>query len=175
LAGESIQDQHSFEKTLLNEIGKLNTSIDSYKRDVRFQSVNCQKVHARYAYLLVWSLKKNNADVKYLRQNVPLLSKVYALVSQFIIQDSKDLIKNHALCISAYVKSYIERQEKIFNPENVNTESACIDAWNGPDIVECKCSLEMNYTSTKQKVNHRRDIRKRLYSGKYNRYNLVTK
>lgn len=165
LESESIQDQHSYDKSLLAEISKLNTSIDSYKRDLRFNSVNFHKVHARYSYLLVWCLKKNNVDVKYLRNLVPLMSKVYALASQFILQDAKDLIKSHAVCISTFIKSYIEHQEKIFNPENVNTETACVDAWNGPDIVECKCSLEMNFTSSKQRQNHRRDIRKRLYSG----------
>jgi ankyrin repeat and LEM domain-containing protein 2 len=165
LEGDSIQDQHSYEKTLLVEINKLNTSIDSYKRDTRFNSVNFQKVHARYSFLLVWYLKVNNINVKYLRNSVPLMSKVYALATQFTQQDTKDLIKSHAVCISTFTSNYIERQEKIFNPENVNTETACFDAWNGPDIIECKCALEINFTSSKQRINHRRDIRKKLYSG----------
>lgn len=168
LEGEAIQDQNSYEKTLLAEINKLYTSIDSYKRDSRFNSINFQKVHARYGYLLVWWLKKNNADVKYLRNLVPLMSKIYALASQFTLPDTKDLIKCHAMCISTFTRNYIEHQEKIFNPENVNTETACVDAWNGPDIVECKCSFDNNFTSSKlQRQNHRRDIKKRLYSGEY--------
>ena len=167
LEGEAIQDQNSYEKTLLAEINKLYTSIDSYKRDLRFNSINFQKVHSRYGYLLVWCLKKNNVDVKYLRNLVPLMSKIYALASQFTLPDTKDLIKCHAMCISTFTRNYIEHQEKIFNPENVNTETACVDAWNGPDIVECKCSFDVNFTSSKlQRQNHRRDIRKRLYSGK---------
>lgn len=166
LEGEAIQDQNSYEKTLLAEINKLYTSIDSYKRDLRFNSINFQKVHSRYGYLLVWCLKKNNVDVKYLRNLVPLMSKIYALASQFTLPDTKDLIKCHAMCISTFTRNYIEHQEKIFNPENVNTETACVDAWNGPDIVECKCSFDVNFTSSKlQRQNHRRDIRKRLYSG----------
>lgn len=165
LESESIQDQSSYEKTLLVEINKLNTTIDSYKRDLRFPNINFQKVHSRYSYLLVWFLKKNNVDVKYLRNLVPLMSKVYKLASQFTLSDTKDLIKSHAMCISSFTRNYIERQEKIYNPENVNTETACVDAWNGPDIFECKCSFEANFISSKQRINHRRDIRKRLYSG----------
>lgn len=165
LESESIQDQNSYEKTLLIEINKLNTSIDSYKRDSRFQDIDFQKVHSRYSYLLVWCLKKNNINVKYLRNLAPLMSKVYSLASQFTLPDTKDLIKCHAMCISTHLRNYIERQEKIFNPENVNSENACVDAWNGPDIVDCKCSFEMNFINAKQKLNHRRDIRKRLYSG----------
>ncbi|KAL7030023.1 hypothetical protein ACKWTF_006483 [Chironomus riparius] len=166
LEGEAIQDQNSYEKTLLAEINKLYTSIDSYKRDSRFNSINFQKVHSRYGYLLVSCLKKNNVDVKYLRNLVPLMSKIYALASQFTLPDTKDLIKCHAMCISTFTRNFIEHQEKIFNPENVNTETACVDAWNGPDIIECKCLFDINFTSSKlQRQNHRRDIRKRLYSG----------
>lgn len=168
LAGSDLQDQNAYEKTLLTEINKLITSIDSYKRDLRFSCINFQKVHSRYSYLLVWCLKKNNVDVKYLRNSVPLLSKVYALTSQFTLPDTKDIVKCHAMCISTFTRDYIEHQERIFNPENVNTETACIDAWNGPDIVECKCSFGVNFTNSKvQRQNHRRDIRKRLYSGEF--------
>ncbi|KAG5684775.1 hypothetical protein PVAND_013988 [Polypedilum vanderplanki] len=168
LESESIQDQYSYEKTLLVEINKLNTSIDSYKRDSRFERINFQKVHSRYSYLLVCCLKKNNIDVKYLRNLVPLMSKVYALASTFTLPASRNLIKSHAMCISTFIRNYIERQEKIFDPENINTETDCVDAWNGPDIIECKCSFEMNFISNKQKISHRRDIRKRLYSGSNN-------
>lgn len=166
LESETIQDQHSYEKMLLQEIGKLNKSIDNYKRDLRFTKVNFQKVHARYSFLLVWYLKKNNVDVKYLRNFTPLIHKVYALASQFATPNSfesnKDVSKNHAICVSSFISNYIEKQNKIFNPENVDTEIACIDAWNGPDIVECSCSLGMNPSNSK----HRREIRKKLYSGK---------
>jgi hypothetical protein len=166
LESESIQDQNSYEKTLLVEVSKLNTSIDSYKRDARFSAVNLQKVHARYSYLLVWYLKSNNIEVKYHRNAVPLMSKVYNLARQFtMLQDTKDLIKIHSVCISNFASNYIEHQEKIFNPENVSTETACVDAWNGPDILECKCTFEANFVNLKQRQNHRRDIRKRLYSG----------
>lgn len=160
LESDNIQDQHSYEKMLLQEISKLNTTIDSYKRDSRFNAVNFQKIHARYTFLLVWYLKKNNVNVKYLRNFTPLNSKVYALASQFATPNSSDT-KSHAVCLSGFISSYIERQEKIFNPENVDTETACVDAWNGPDIVECSCSFEVNMTSSK----HRREIRKKLYNG----------
>lgn len=166
LESETIQDQHSYEKMLLQEINRLNTSIDNYKRDARFNVINFQKVHARYSFLLVWYLKKNNVEVKYLRNSKPLISKVYALASQYstpnCFDSNKDVSKLHAVCLSTFIKSYIEKQEKIFNPENVETETACVDAWNGPDIVECSCLLESNVNNSK----HRRDIRKRLYSGK---------
>lgn len=69
--------------------------------------------------------------------------------------------------IGYFTSNYIEHQEKIFNPENVSGETACVDAWNGPDILECKCSFEANFVNLKQRQNHRRDIRKRLYSGMY--------
>lgn len=164
LESENIQDQHSFEKVLLQEIGKLNTTIDSYKRDARFISANFHKIHARYCFLLVWYLKKNNVNVKYLRNFTSLISKVYALASQFAAPNSfdpKDVIKSHAVCLSSFISSYIERQDKIFNPENIDTETACVDAWNGPDIVECQCSFKVNMTSSK----HRREIRKKLYNG----------
>lgn len=168
LESETIQDQSSYEKILLAEVNKLNTSIDSYKRDTRFSAINFQKVHARYSYLLVWYLKNNNVNVKYLRNAVPLMSKVYNLSRQFTsLQNMRDLIKTHSVCISNFTSNYIEHEERIFNPENVNTETGCFDAWNGPDILECKCSFEANFVSTKQKQNHRRDIRKRLYSGKF--------
>jgi ankyrin repeat and LEM domain-containing protein 2 len=167
LEGESIQDQNSYEKVLLAEVNKLNTSIESYKRDIRFISIDFQKVHARYSYLLVWYLKNNNINVKYLRNAVPLISKVYNLARQFAsLQDTKDLIRNHSLCISNFVSNFIEHEEKIFNPENVNSETGCYEAWNGPSILQCKCSFQANFASTKQRQNHRRDIRKRLYSGK---------
>lgn len=166
LESENIQDQHLYEKTLLQEISKLNTSIDSYKRDLRFSVVNFQKVHARYSFLLVWYLKKNNVDVKYLRNFTPLISKVFLLASQFstlnCFDANKDAAKNHAVCLSNFISNYIKKQDKIFNPENVDTETACVDAWNGPDIVECGCSFEVTSTSSK----HRREIRKKLYSGK---------
>lgn len=166
LESETIQDQSSYEKILLAEVNKLNTSIDSYKRDARFSTINFQKVHARYSYLLVWYLKCNNVNVKYLRNAVPLMSKVYNLARQFTsLQNMRDLIKTHSVCISNFTTNCIEHEERVFNPENVNTETGCFDAWNGPDIVECKCSFEANFVSTKQKLNHRRDIRKRLYSG----------
>lgn len=101
LESESIQDQSSYEKALLVEVSKLNTSIDNYKRDSRFIAVNFQKVHARYSYLLVWYLKSNNKEVKYHRNAVPLMSKVYNLARQFtMLQDTKDLIKIHSVCIS---------------------------------------------------------------------------
>lgn len=175
LESESIQDQSSYEKTLLVEVSKLNTSIDSYKRDLRFSSVNFQKkVHARYSYLLVWYLKSNNIEVKYHRNAVPLMSKVYNLARQFtMLQDNKDLIKIHSVCISNFTSNYIEHQEKIFNPENVSGESACVDAWNGPDIADCKCTFEVNFVNLKQKQNHRRDIRKRLYSGSLGKVNDI--
>ena len=166
LESESIQDQHSYEKMLLQEAFKLNLSIDNYKRDLRFKKVNFQKVHARYSFLLVWYLKKNNVEVKYLRNFTPLIHKVYALASQYTLpsgfEANKDVSKNHATCVSNFISNYIEKQNKIFNPENVDTETACIDAWNGPDITECACSLGMNPANSK----HRREIRKKLYSGK---------
>lgn len=159
LESETIQDQHSYEKALLQEASKLNTTIDSYKRDLRFSVVNFQKVHARYCFLLVSQLKKHNNEVKYLRAFTPLISKVYALASQFA---SLDASKNHAVCLSRFISGCIEKQEKIFSADSVDTETACVDAWNGPDIVECLCSFDVNLTSVK----HRREIRKRLYSGK---------
>lgn len=169
LESENIQDQHSYEKTLLQEINKLNTSIDSYKRDPRFNDVNIQKVHARYSFLLVWYLKKFNVDVKYLRNFATLISKVYALASQFVTpnESSKDMAKNHAVCLSKFISNYIERQDKVFSPENVDTETACVDAWNGPDIVECSCTFDSNLTSSK----HRREIRKKLYNGELKKFN----
>lgn len=165
LESETIQDEHSYEKMLLQEVTKLNGSIENYKCDMRFNKVNFQKVHARYSFLLVWYLKKNNIKVKYLRNVTPLISKVYALASQFATPNScepvKDVSKSHAVCISRLISTYIEKQEKIFDPENVDTESACISAWNGPDIIECQCSLGMDPNNSKQ----RREIRKKLYSG----------
>lgn len=166
LESDTVQDQNSYEKILLTEVNKLNTSMDNYKRDSRFSAINFQKVHSRYCYLLVWYLKNNNVNVKYLRNDVPLMSKVYNLARQFTsLQDMKELIKCHSVCISNFISNYIEHEERIFNPENVNTETGCFDAWNGPDILECRCSFEANFASVKQKQNHRRDIRKRLYSG----------
>lgn len=164
LKGESIQDQHSYEKTLLQEIAGLNSSIDNYKRDPRFKDVNFQKVHARYSFLLVWYLNQNNVEVKYLRTFTPLIRKVHALASQYTTFDAnKDVAKSHAVCLSSFISRYIEKCDKIFNPENVNTETACIDAWNGPDIVVCNCSFEGNLVSSK----HQRAIRKKLYSGEF--------
>jgi ankyrin repeat and LEM domain-containing protein 2 len=161
LESETVQDQHSYEKILLQEANKLNTTIDSYKRDSRFSVVNCQKVHARYCFLLVSQLKKHSNDVKYLRTFTPLISKVYALASQYA---SQDLAKSHAVCLSRFVSSCIEKQEKIFSADSVDTETACVDAWNGPDIVECSCLFDVNLTSVK----HRREIRKKLYNGELN-------
>lgn len=167
LESETIQDEHSYEKMLLQEVTKLNGSIENYKCDSRFSRVNFQKVHARYSFLLVWYLKKNNIKVKYLRNVTPLISKVYALASQFATPNScepvKDASKSQAICISRLISNYIEKQEKIFDPENVDTETACISAWNGPDIVECQCSLGMDPNNSKQ----RREIRKKLYSGEF--------
>lgn len=161
LESETVQDQNSYEKILLKEINKLNISIDSYKRDQRFNVVNFQKIHARYCYLLVSYLKENNVNVKYLRTYTPLMSKVYALASQFTdCNEQKDTSKVHASCLSKYLKNYIERQEKVFSANNVDTETSCIDAWNGPDIMECSCHFD-GFTSSK----HRREIRKKLYNG----------
>lgn len=161
LESETVQDLNSYEKTLLKEINKLNISIDSYKRDVRFNVVNFQKIHARYCYLLVSYLKENNNNVKYLRTNTPLMSKVYALASQFTdCNDPKEASKVHATCLSKYLKKYIERQDKVFSANNVDTETSCVDAWNGPEIVECACQFD-GFTSSK----HRREIRKKLYNG----------
>lgn len=166
LKSEAIQDQHSYEKTLLQEINKLNTSIDNYKRDPRFNNVNFQKIHARYSILLVWYLKKNNVKVKYLRNSQPLITKVYALASQFEAPNSmdshRDISKSHAICLSSFITKYIEKEDEIYNPENVNTETACVDAWNGPFIVECSCSFGANISHWK----NRREIRKKLYDGK---------
>ena len=77
LANKQIQDQHVYEKSLLAEIKKLNTLIDSYKRDQRFQNINYQKIHSRYCYLFTWYLKQNNIEVEYLRNHTTLLSKVH--------------------------------------------------------------------------------------------------
>lgn len=170
LENESIQDQHSYERTLLVEIDKLNTTIDSYKRDSRFSIINFQKVHSRYSFLVVWYLKKNNNnEVKYLRNFTTLLSKVFALTSQFGAPQTGDLAKDivncHAACLSKLISSYIKTNERIFNPDNVDTESGCVDAWNGPDIVECLCSFELNFANSKKLQNHRREIRKKLYAG----------
>jgi hypothetical protein len=165
LESETVQDQNSYEKTLLKEINKLNISIDSYKRDQRFNVVNFQKIHARYCYLLVSYLKENNVDVKYLRNYTPLMSKVYTLASQFALGggDSKEVpLKVHALCLSKFLKNYIERQDKVYSAKNVDTETSCVDAWNGPEIVECSCQFDGSFTSSK----HRREIRKKLYNGK---------
>lgn len=163
LESDAIQDQSSYEKLMLQEISKLNNSIDNYMRDSRFNKVNYQKVHARYSYLLVWYLKNNNVNVKYQRGSKPLISKVYALASQFATPSNfdanRDIAKSHAMCLSSFIGNFIEKEHKIFDPENVNTETACIDAWNGPDIVECKCSFAIDSTSLKQ----RRVARKMLY------------
>lgn len=158
LESETVQDQNSYEKVLLQEANKLNMTIESYERDLRFSVVNFQKVHARYCFLLVSQLKKQNADVKYLRAFTPLISKVYALASQYASQDAT---KVHAVCLSRFISGCIEKQEKIFSADSVDTETACVDAWNGPDIFECSCSFDVNLTSVK----HRREIRKKLYSG----------
>lgn len=166
LEGETIQDQHSYEKMLLQEIKRLNTSIDNYMHDSRFNVLNFQKIHARYSFLLVWYLKKKNVSVKYLRNFTPLLSKVYALASEFAkpnaFDQNKDVAKVHAICMSNFISNYIEKQDKIFDPENVETETACVDAWNGPDIVECCCTYEVSNSAMRS----RREPRKKLYSGK---------
>lgn len=166
LESETIQDQHSYEKMLLQEIKRLNTSIANYMHDSRFSVLNFQKVHARYSFLLVWYLKKKNVSVKYLRNFTPLLSKVYALTSEFAnpntFDQNKDVAKVHAICMSNFISNYIEKQDKIFDPENVETETACVDAWNGPDIVECSCSFEASNSA----MRNRREPRKKLYSGK---------
>lgn len=159
LESDHVQDQSSYEKMLNTSINKLSNSVDGYKRDASFNGVNFQKVHARYSFLLVWYLKEKKVNVKYLRNDTPLISKVYALASHFATQSAK----SHAMCVSKFISGHIEKQDKIFNPENVNTETACVDAWNGPDIVECGCSFEANLTSSK----HRREIRKKLYSGEF--------
>jgi len=166
LESETVQDQHSYEKMLLQEISKVNKSVDSYKRDSRFSMVDLQKVHARYCFLLVWYLKINNTEVKYLRNFTPLISKVYALSSQFGLpvmhESEKESAKYHAVCLSRFISSFIEKQDKIFNPENIDSENACVDAWNGPDIVECACSFGIQIN--RQARN--RDFRKKLYTGK---------
>lgn len=163
LESDSIQDQSSYEKLILQEINKLNNSIDNYMRDSRFNKINYKKVHARYSYLLVWYLKNNNVSVKYQRGSKTLISKVYSLASQFATPSSfdanRDYAKSHAMCLSSFISNFIEKEHKIFDPENVNTETACIDAWNGPDIVECNCSFAIDATSSK----HRREFRKKLY------------
>lgn len=164
LESETVQDQNCYEKTLVREINKLNTTIESYKRDQRFNVVNFQKIHARYCYLLVSYLKENNVDVKYLRSSTPLMSKVYTLASQFASGggDSKDVpLKLHALCLSKFLKNYIEKQDKVYSAKNVDTETSCVDAWNGPEIYECSCQFDGSFTSSK----HRREIRKKLYNG----------
>lgn len=164
LESDSVQDQNSYEKMLLQEINRLNTSIDNYKHDSRFNVVNFQKVHSRYSFLLVWYLKKNNVDVKYLRNTKPLISKVYSLATQFATPNSfaphKEVAKIHGVCVSQFISEYIEKQDKIFNPENVETETACVDAWNGPDIVECSCHFGANSSTFRR----RREIRKKLLS-----------
>jgi hypothetical protein len=173
LESENVQDQNSYEKNLVKEINKLNISIDSYKRDQRFKVVNFQKIHARYCYLLVSHLKENNVNVKYLRNFTPLMSKVYTLASQFATGgiDSKDVpLKVHALCLSKFLKNYIERQEKVYSANNVDTETSCVDAWNGPEIIECSCQFDGSFTSSK----HRREIRKKLYNGEFLNTNLCS-
>lgn len=164
LESETVQDQYSYEKMMLQEINRLNTSINNYKRDPRFNVINFQKVHARYSFLLVWYLKKNNIDVKYLRNTKPLISKVYSLATQYATPNSfaphKEASKFHAVCVSQFISEFIEREDKIFNPENVETETACVDAWNGPDIHECMCQFGPIPSSSK----HRREIRKKLLS-----------
>lgn len=172
LANQTIQDQHIYEKTLLAEIKKLSTLIDSYKRDQRFDDVNFQKIHSRYSYLFVWYLKQNNVEVKYLRTYTMLMSKVYALASQYaknVCDVNKDANKCHAVCLSNFVTTYIEKQAKICSPDNVETEDECVAAWNNSEIWECICSIEiipMPANSLKNRQNHRREIRKKLYSGK---------
>lgn len=172
LESEIVQDQHSYEKMLLQEINRLNTSISNYKHDSRFNVVNFQKVHARYSFLLVWYLKKNNSNVKYLRNTIPLISKVYSLATQYATPSSfasiKETSKIHAVCVSQFISEYIEKQEKIFNPENVETETACVDAWNGPDIVECSCQFGPTPSNSK----NRREIRKKLISENSSRASL---
>lgn len=173
LANQTIQDQHIYEKTLLSEIKKLSTLIDSYKRDQRFNDVNFQKIHSRYSCLFVWYLKQNNVEVKYLRTYTMLMSKVYALASQYaknFCDVNKDANKSHAVCLSNFITTNIEKQEKICNPDLVETEVECVAAWNSLDIWECICSFElipMPVNSLKNRQNHRREIRKKLYSGKF--------
>ena len=172
LESETVQDQHSYEKMMLQEINRLNTSINNYKHDPRFSVVNFQKVHARYSFLLVWYLKKNNIDVKYLRNTKPLISKVYSLATQYATPNSfaphKEASKLHAVCVSQFISEFIEREDKIFNPENVETETACVDAWNGPDIYECMCQFGPIPSSSKT----RREIRKKLLSENSSRFTV---
>lgn len=85
-----------------------------------------------------------------------------------------DVQKCHAICLSSFIVNYIEKQAKLLDPDQVEAEDSCIAAWNCPEIVECRCALDvgLNYfgNSLKNRQTYRREIRKKLHLGKIANY-----
>ncbi|CRK89283.1 CLUMA_CG003042, isoform A [Clunio marinus] len=144
-----VHSQIDLQNYLKVKAYKINIHMRKFLRDMRFpRDFEFKEVHARYSLILVWYLKKNNILVKCIRSFKPLIEKVYFL-AEFAATETNSFESS---------KDIIKKQAQIFNPEVVDTETACVDAWNGPDIVKCSCSFDENLTSSK----HRREMRKCL-------------
>lgn len=141
--------------SLKSELKRLKSLIFSYREDIRFQAVNFQSIHSRFADLIVAYLKYDHSDIDLNRVH-DVLQQIYKIKSlkskQLTTETTSATLESttidlHLDCLLQFLFHYLNQKDNIIPPEIFTTERDCVDIWSVEQ--KCKCIWKTDNSTTR--------------------------
>lgn len=170
-----------FQQAVVDCVRKLNTMIDNYRKDAAFETIEFNKVHSRYAQLIVINIEQQRETAQGVIHRLKvLLDKSRELKSAYKYPDLQDSL----ICLQNFLDFYIHKKGELMNGSQPGqegngsqSESNCSRTWREDPLVHCcNCRIDGVYAKkgSLERLNKRREQRKKAAAAAVTRSNSST-